>query len=244
MQVFFLDMERMYEGPYFNVLQAIHDLATCPIDSLGPHPHLKQLRKDLLLTEAHSETVVKLTVPFFSSEGEMTASAELEQSLQRIIKASESLIVLGLGEAFSKSIWSVFGAVYHLGHVVGTLGKALKNVPASGATGNSAKEVGRSASHSRLIDSGQQHFKSACSLLGLSVENVEKTLVLDADQEQTSRIRNVLGFSLGLYFECVNSLFTTINKSNSVGYRNIQCLTISVAQLGFSPETLARQVIV
>jgi hypothetical protein len=128
------------------------------------------------------------------------------------------MVTLGLGETFTKSVFSVFGAVYHLGHVVGTVANALQNSNRGSTKYN--------------IEIGKQHFKSACALLGLSLENVEKTLVMD-DQD-ASRVRNVLGFSTGLYLEAVNSLFTSVNKSNSVGFRNVQCLSINVVQIGTS----------
>lgn len=75
------------------------------------------------------------------------------------------------------------------------------------------------------------------ALLGLSLENVEKTLIMD--DNDLSRIRNVLGFSLGLFIETVNSLFTTVNKCNSVGFRNVQCLSINIIQIGVSTSANA-----
>ncbi|ODN00274.1 Unconventional myosin-XVIIIa, partial [Orchesella cincta] len=213
-QVFCLDMERLYDGVYFTVIQALHDLSTCPVDTLGPYLPLKQLRKELFLSETDRESGNQ-SIPFFTSE--ISSSADPVANLHKLTTILSAMVSLGLGETFTKSVWAVFGAVYHLGHVVGTVTNALLN-------GNK--------SSSKQIEWGQQHFKSACSLLGLSLDNVEKTLVMD--EHDTSRVRNVLGFSLGLYAEAVNSLFTTVNKSNSVGFRNIQCLSVSLVQIGGS----------
>lgn len=207
-------MERLYDGVYFTVIQALHDLSTCPLDTLGPYLPLKQLRKELFLSETEREGGNQ-SVPFFTSE--ISSSADPVANLNKLTGILSAMVSLGLGETFTKSIWSVFGAVYHLGHVVGTVANAFLN-------GNKSSP--------KQIEWGQQHFKSACSLLGLSLDNVEKTLVME--EHDTSRVRNVLGFSLGLYTEAVNSLFTTINKSNSVGFRNIQCLSISMVQIGES----------
>lgn len=211
-------MERIYEGPYFGILQALHDLSNCPVDLLAPYPVLKQLKKDLKLTDTDADNTGNRWVSFFLSD--IGSSSDPEGNLLQISNILSAMVTLGLGETFTKSVWSVFGAVYHLGHVVGTVADALQNNNSKGG------------SSSKSIETGQQHFKSACSLLGLSLENVEKTLIMD--DNDISRIRNVLGFSIGLFIETVNSLFTTVNKSNSVGFRNVQCLSINIIQVGVS----------
>ncbi|CAG7833673.1 unnamed protein product [Allacma fusca] len=224
-QIFTLDLERMYDGPYFTVLQALHDLSISAIDVLGPFPYLKQLRKDLLLEEADTGAPVKQSTPFFSSE--ISRSGAIEENLQKIGKISEAMLLLGLGETFTKSVWSVFGAVYHLGHVVGTLSNALNS---------HIKESG--AGQMKHAEGGERHFKNACALLGLPTERVEKSLV--SEETEVARLRNVMGFAIGLYFESINTVFTTVNKNNSVGFRNIQCLSINVVEIGHSSATPGR----
>jgi len=220
MQVFLLDIERVFDGPYFEILQALHDLSTCPVDLLGPHPVLKQLKKDLKLTDVDADSSGCKSAPFYLSD--ISSSVNPEETVVQISNIIAGMVTLGLGETFTKSVLSVFGAVYHLGHVVGTVANALQN---------------NIRGSSKCIEIGQQHFKSACALLGLPLENVEKTLVMD--DNDASRVRNVLGFSVGLYIEAVNSLFTSVNKSNSVGFRNVQCLSINVVQIGSSISTNA-----
>lgn len=184
------------------------------MDLLAPYPALKQLKKDLKLTDTDADNSGNKWASFFLSE--IGSSSDPEANLLKISNILSAIYTLGLGETFTKSAWSVFGAVYHFGHVVGTVYDAIKSNSRS----------------SKNIETGQQHFKSACNLLGLALENVEKTLI--SDDNDISRIRNVLGFSIGLFIETVNSLFTTANKSNSVGFRNVQCLSINIIQMGVS----------
>lgn len=113
LQIFCLDTERLYESPFVEVLQCLHDLAQCPIDVLGPFPHLKGLRKDLLLEELESKSAAQASLNFFC--GEIFKSSTSTMNLQKIGIIADSFLVLGQGDTFVKSIWSIFGALYHFG---------------------------------------------------------------------------------------------------------------------------------
>lgn len=54
------------------------------------------------------------------------------------------------------------------------------------------------------------------------------------DENDENKVRILLGFSLGLYFETVNNIFTGINKNNSVGFRNVHCQSVNIVNVGFA----------